>query len=302
MNILAFDIGGTTIKVDVYDETGMSLGLFSEQATQIDLAQGCNRILEQVLRIVSDYQEQVSLDGVAISTAGVVDSDSGKVIYAGYTIPDYAGTDFVTAIGERFQLPVSVENDVNCAALAETWKGAATACKSAVMVTIGTGIGGSLIYEGKVIAGRAFTAGEVGYLPLGRKDWQTEASASSLVKRYQAASGLEHQTGKTFFAAVDKGDKLALGVLDQYLDALSQGLLVLSYTFNPEVLILGGGILARSDLLLKPLLDKLREKVEDERFLPGEVVAASLGNEAGRLGAVANFIDKFENSANFAMD
>lgn len=158
------------------------------------------------------------------------------------------------------------------------------------MITVGTGIGGGIFTNEQILSGHNFTAGEIGYLPIGNTDWQSLASASALVQMYEEASGLHHQTGKTFFEAVDKSEPVALKVLETYVHHLAQGLVTLSYVLNPEKMILGGGIFARSDVLLPLLQNELYHAVQDQRFLPREIVTATLGNEAGRLGAVAKFL------------
>lgn len=290
MNILGIDIGGTSIKSDVYNEDGNALGHFSEQRTNICHENQTNGILEQICDLIAGYQSIIDIDGVAVSTAGVVDSQSGKIVYAGYTIPSYSGTDFSSEIQKRFSIPVTVENDVNCALLGEMWKGAARNSHSTVMITVGTGIGGGIFANEQILSGHNFTAGEIGYLPIRNTDWQSLASASALVHMYEEASGLKKQTGKTFFEAVDKGNPVALKVLEKYVNHLAQGLVTISYVLNPEKIILGGGIFARSDVLLPLLQNELYHAVQDQRFLPREIVTATLGNEAGRLGAVAKFL------------
>ena len=287
MNIVGIDIGGTTIKADLYQSDGRSLNQFREVATEIDFEKKTNQILEQVCQLIAFYQDKFELDGVAISSAGVVDSQSGKISYAGYTIPGYIGTDFRSRILKEFGLPIAIENDVNCA------KGHA----SAVMITVGTGIGGGIINNGKIVNGSTYTAGEVGYLPMeDGQDWQSLASTTALLALYSQKTGEQGHTGRSFFAAVDQGDKLAQETLDIFLDRLAKGLLTLSYILNPEVLIVGGGILARSELILPRLESLMKQQVVDPRFLPKNLVAAALGNEAGRLGAVRHFLNQEKNS------
>lgn len=297
MNIVGIDIGGTTIKADLYQSDGRSLNQFREVATEIDFEKKTNQILEQVCQLIAFYKEKFELDGVAISSAGVVDSQSGKISYAGYTIPDYIGTDFRSRILKEFGLPLAIENDVNCAALGEAWLGAAKGHASAVMITVGTGIGGGIIYDGKIVNGSTYTAGEVGYLPMeDGQDWQSLASTTALLELYSQKTGQQGHTGRTFFAAIDQGDKLAQETLDIFLGRLAKGLLTLSYILNPEVLIVGGGILARSELILPRLESLMKQQVVDPRFLPKNLVAAALGNEAGRLGAVRHFLNQEKNS------
>ncbi len=295
MKIIGIDIGGTTIKADLYDDFGTSLNQFKEIETIIDYDLGTNQILNQVCDLIGEYILNYSIDGVGISTAGVVNANTGEIIYAGYTIPGYIGVNFTSEIEKRFGLSTFVENDVNCAALGELWKGQAKDKKNVVMVTIGTGIGGSIIVNGQIVNGFNYTAGEVGYIPVGNSDWQSKASTTALIHLYQKKSLKTNQTGRTFFTDLSSGDKIAKETFEIFVENLTKGLLTISYLLNPEILILGGGILAKKDILLPEIQSSLAKKVMDNRFLPKNVVAATLGNEAGRIGAVKNFLDRISN-------
>lgn len=295
MKIIGIDIGGTTIKADLYDDFGTSLNQFKEIETIIDYDLGTNQILNQVCDLIGEYILNYSIDGVGISTAGVVNANTGEIIYAGYTIPGYIGVNFTSEIEKRFGLYTFVENDVNCAALGELWKGQAKDKKNVVMVTIGTGIGGSIIVNGQIVNGFNYTAGEVGYIPVGNSDWQSIASTTALIHLYQKKSLKTNQTGRTFFTDLRSGDKVAEETFEIFVENLTKGLLAISYLLNPEILILGGGILAKKDILLPEIQSSLAKNVMDNRFLPKNVVAATLGNEAGRIGAVKNFLDRISN-------
>ena len=295
MKIIGIDIGGTTIKADLYDDFGTSLNQFKEIETIIDYDLGTNQILNQVCDLIGEYILNYSIDGVGISTAGVVNSNTGEIIYAGYTIPGYIGVNFTSEIEKRFGLSTFVENDVNCAALGELWKGQAKDKKNVVMVTIGKGIGGSIIVNGQIVNGFNYTAGEVGYIPVGNSDWQSKASTTALIHLYQKKSLKTNQTGCTFFTDLSSGDKVAKETFEIFVENLTKGLLTISYLLNPEILILGGGILAKKDILLPEIQSSLAKNAMDNRFLPKNVVAATLGNEAGRIGAVKNFLDRISN-------
>lgn len=295
MKIIGIDIGGTTIKADLYDDFGTSLNQFKEIETIIDYDLGTNQILNQVCDLIGEYILNYSIDGVGISTAGVVNANTGEIIYAGYTIPGYIGVNFTSEIEKRFGLSTFVENDVNCAALGELWKGQAKDKKNVVMVTIGTGIGGSIIVNGQIVNGFNYTAGEVGYIPIGNSDWQSKASTTALIHLYQKKSLKTNQTGRTFFTDLSSGDKIAKETFEIFVENLTKGLLAISYLLNPEILILGGGILAKKDILLPEIQSSLAKNIMDNRFLPKNVVAATLGNEAGRIGAVKNFLDRISN-------
>ena len=295
MKIIGIDIGGTTIKADLYDEFGTSLNHFKEIETIIDYDLGTNQILNQVCDLIGEYTLNHSIDGVGISTAGVVNANTGEIIYAGYTIPGYIGVNFTSEIEKRFGLSTFVENDVNCAALGELWKGQAKDKKNVVMVTIGTGIGGSIIVNGQIVNGFNYTAGEVGYIPVGDSDWQSKASTTALIHLYQKKSLKTNQTGRTFFTDLKSGDKVAKETFEIFVENLTKGLLAISYLLNPEILILGGGILAKKDILLPEIQSSLAKNAMDNRFLPKNLVVATLGNEAGRIGAVKNFLDRISN-------
>lgn len=295
MKIIGIDIGGTTIKADLYDDFGTSLNQFKEIETFIDYDLGTNQILNQVCDLIGEYILNYSIDGVGISTAGVVNANTGEIIYAGYTIPGYIGVNFTSEIEKRFGLSTFVENDVNCAALGELWKGQAKDKKNVVMVTIGTGIGGSIIVNGQIVNGFNYTAGEVGYIPVGNSDWQSKASTTALIHLYQKKSLKTNQTGRTFFTDLSSGDKVAKETFEIFVENLTKGLLTISYLLNPEILILGGGILAQKDILLPEIQSSLAKNAMDNRFLPKNIVAATLGNEAGRIGAVKNFLDRISN-------
>lgn len=295
MKIIGIDIGGTTIKADLYDEFGTSLNHFKEIETIIDYDLGTNQILNQVCDLIGEYTLNHSIDGVGISTAGVVNANTGEIIYAGYTIPGYIGVNFTAEIEKRFGLYTFVENDVNCAALGELWKGQAKDKKNVVMVTIGTGIGGSIIVNGQIVNGFNYTAGEVGYIPVGNSDWQSKASTTALIHLYQKKSLKTNQTGRTFFTDLRSGDKVAEETFEIFVENLTKGLLTISYLLNPEILILGGGILDSKDILLPEIQSSLAKNAMDNRFLPKNLVTATLGNEAGRIGAVKNFLDRISN-------
>ncbi|MGP6139932.1 ROK family protein [Jeotgalibaca sp. A127] len=290
MKILSIDIGGMGIKSDIYSQNGQALGDFKEMPTVVDHAAGTNNILEQVLVLVEAYSQSYELDGVAISSAGVIDPVAGKVIYSGYTIPGYIGTEFKQQIEAQFNIPCFVENDVNSAALGEYWLGAAKGSKSAVCLTIGTGIGGAILLDGTIWHGKSFAGGEVGYLPVNGHNWQDLASTTALCQDYENRTGRADMTGKIVMQAYRNGDEAANQAVNQFVGNFCCGLLPVLYLFNPEKVIIGGGIMQQQDILIPKIQHKLRQQLQNKFFLPDELVAASFGNESGRIGAVYHFL------------
>ncbi|MGV3011752.1 ROK family protein [Streptococcus thoraltensis] len=287
MLLLGIDIGGTSIKSDIYDEKGCSQKYFQERETPVDLEKGTNQIADCILNIITAYLDRgIALAGVGISSAGVIDATLGEVVYAGPTIPDYKGTALKQLVEETFNLPCAVENDVNCAALGESWLGAGKGASSFVCLTVGTGIGGAIVLNGKVWRGFSHSAGEVGYLPVQNDAWQNKASTTAMIKDYCQQKDLPTATGKAVFDAYDGGDDIARSVIDQFVNHFVEGLLPILYLINPEKLLIGGGIFARSEILLPRISQRLESALQATQFLPKELESTKLGNEAGRIGAI----------------
>ncbi|MDO4642663.1 MAG: ROK family protein [Cardiobacteriaceae bacterium] len=289
MRILTVDIGGTAVKSAVFDEHGECVAAFDAQPTAI--VDGDNAIVAQVVALCQSAQAQFALDGVAISSAGVVDPLAGTIVFAGPTIPNYGGTHWKSAIAAACQLPCTVENDVNAMALAEGWLGAAQGCHSALCLTLGTGLGGALLMDGRLWHGSTFTAGEIGYIPLpdGRR-LEEGASTTALLAYYEQRCG-ERIDGKTLFARLRAGDVHADAALTHMIDVLADGLLPAIYVFAPERIIVGGGIAAQREIIEPRLQQTLLRRLPSARFAPKMVRCATLGNRAGMIGALRWFLD-----------
>lgn len=159
--IICIDIGGTAIKSGIMDENLKFL-----KTDSMDTPRGGSRIMDAVLERISEYLTVVlNPEAVCISSAGIIDSDRGIVTEANESlIPGYTGMDIAGRVKERFRIPCYVENDVNCAAMAEAYQGAARGYSSVLMLTIGTGIGGAFLEKGRLLKGHTYSACEVGYM------------------------------------------------------------------------------------------------------------------------------------------
>ena len=231
------------------------------------------------------------LAGICISTAGMVDEIKGEIIHAGPQIPEYKGTKWKEEIERTFSIPCEVENDVKCAGLGEYSFGSGKGAGSMLCLTIGTGIGGSFILNGEVYHGTSHSAMEIGYMQIPSGMFQRMASTSALVKRVASRKGEAEElwNGKRIFEEVAKEDKICLEELDRLCDALSIGLSNLCYAFNPECIVLGGGIMEQKDILLPKIWGHLQEHLVPIVAENTRLLAASLGNRAGLLGAYVHF-------------
>lgn len=288
---VSIDIGGTAIKYGVIDESGL---ICTKREKKTEAWKGGPSILGKASDIVGEFVNQEEMDGICISTAGMVDTKKGEIFHAAPLIPDYAGTRFKEVLEERFGIPCEVENDVNCAGLAESVSGAAVGSRSTLMLTIGTGIGGCIILDGKVYHGFSNSACEVGYMHMWGSDFQTLGAASILTKKVADRKGepVEHWNGYRIFEGAEKGDEVCAGAIDEMVDILGMGIANICYVLNPQTVVLGGGIMAQEDYL--------KEKIEAAaaRYLIPSVADhtticfAKHRNEAGMLGAFYHFRGK----------
>ena len=320
----ALDIGGTKTKYALLGEKGEILSTYEKDT---EAQRGGSFILENVKgeihRVLAELKgnpmegaqadtkgdakaERTTeakieplLSGICISTAGMVDEIKGEIIHAGPQIPEYKGTKWKEEIERTFSIPCEVENDVKCAGLGEYSFGSGKGTSSMLCLTIGTGIGGSFILNGEVYHGTSHSAMEIGYMQIPGGMFQRMASTSALVKRVASRKGEPEElwNGKRIFEEVAKEDKICLEELDRLCDALSIGLSNLCYAFNPECIVLGGGIMEQKDILLPKIWGHLQEHLVPIVAENTRLLAASLGNRAGLLGAYVHFQNRQKSKA-----
>ena len=288
---ICLDIGGTAIKYGLADSRGR---LFNKDSLPNVIAKdGVDAFLEQVLRLIGSYQKYFKIQGAAISMAGMINPRTGEVLHAAPHFPGLTGTNLVQLVARKLQLPCWVENDVNAAALGEYWLGNGRGAKSLFCITIGTGIGGAFVLDGKLWPGHSCTAGEVGQAKLGgRLHWEDAASVTALVQKAARLKGVEPETlnGKILCEMVRHGDKPLHRLLRETVHQWATGIAAICYLLNPQRVILGGGIMAQQDLLEPMLQDSLKKELLPVVLDKTTVAFAGLGNDAGLIGALYNFL------------
>lgn len=288
---ISIDIGGTFIKYGLINENGEILEKH-ELATEAN--KGGKQILEKTLKIVGDYKNNHQVEGVAISTAGMVDTKNGSIRYASELIPGYTGINFKDPIKEKFDLPCYVENDVNCAGLAEYKSGAGKDSEVALILTIGTGIGGCAIINGEVYHGVSGSAMEIGYMNMQNSTFETLASAKTLVEKVADLNGenVEDWDGKKVFDLAKNGDEICIKAINEMCEVLAIGIANMVYVLNPDTVILGGGIMAQGEYLYEKIDKNLEKYLEKPLYDAVSLKFASQQNAAGMLGAFYNFKNK----------
>ena len=286
---ISMDIGGTMIKYGVINEKHI-VEEFYECATEAHKGGVC--LIEKVKKIVQKEQKRQMIYGICISTAGIVDAIKGEIIYANDSIPDYSGMKVKEILEYKCGIPCEVENDVNCAGLSEQFAGAAQGSKVTVCLTIGTGIGGCILIEDKVFRGFSNSAGEVGYMRVGDEDFQSKASSRALVNQVNAIKGYQDKkrlNGQQIFELAKSGDQICKDAIAGMCETLGYGIANICCVVNPEVVVLGGGIMKQREYL-QPLLQASLEKYLVEPIREHvRLTFAQNDNKAGMIGAYFNF-------------
>lgn len=289
MAIVVFDFGGTSVKYGLWAADQLAQqGAFTTPATWVEMQ-------ESLLATFKELKSHAdTVQGVAFSLPGVVDNEKGE-IRGESAIPYIHNFPIKAAFSEMFGgLPVAMENDANCAALAELWKGSAKDVNNALVIALGTGIGGSVILNRQLFRGRDLVGGEFGYMKLGPQlTWSQMGTVVNAAARYNDQNpGGEPVTGKQLFELAAAGDVLAQTELNKFYDYNAQGLFNLISSFNPDRIILAGGVSARKDLpgILAERVSNLL-KWASLTAATVDIQTSRFSNDANLVGAVKNFTD-----------
>ncbi|WP_205527758.1 ROK family protein [Listeria costaricensis] len=294
---IGIDIGGTTIKMALVDGSGTILQRW-QIATNIE---GNGRYIPA--EIVTTIRDQLGdsfveheIAGVGIGVPGPVSKDGGTILRA--VNLGWENLPLKQILEKELDVPVMLVNDANAAALGEIWVGSAVGKRDLVFITLGTGVGGGIIVDGKIVNGAHSAGGEIGHLPVYSADTrvcgcgnvnclETFASANGLVKTMRQLQHTELDfTAKQIFEWLKAGNGAARQAVDITVDYLAQAIAGLLNTLDPEEVVIGGGLAEAGDLLLLPLQQRINQYVFPqlrEKFLLRQ---AKLGNDAGLLGAV----------------
>ena len=304
---IGIDLGGTNIAVGVVDE---QYRIVSKAAVPT----GAERPYQEVVAdMISAVEEALSAAGltaadcesIGIGSPGNCDSERGVVVRA-YNL-SWFDVPVCELLQKRFGIPARLSNDANVAALAETVAGAAVGCRNMVLITLGTGVGGGIIIDGKIYAGMRSAGAEMGHSLLvldgepctcGRNGcWEAYASVTALIRQGERAAkahpesllaGVEKMMGIDIFQCADRGDAAARQVIDRWCDYVAAGLTDIVNTLAPEKILIGGGISKQGERILTPMRRYIAEHCfgKHEGAIP-VVECAKLGNEAGIIGAAA---------------
>ena len=289
-----FDLGGTQLKYGLID--GVGTLLFKDKSPTPPTIEG---FLDLVGRLWKELRRRSPepIEAAGFGIPGIYDLRTRKILQS----PNFSGLDefdIHPALSRVLDVPFWVDNDANMAAFGEWAHGAGRGVQSLVLLTIGTGIGGGIILGGRLWQGGCGYAGEVGHITVnpdgamcncGRQGClEAEASATALVRDYRKATGApEDVTAEEIARRAGAGEEAARRAYERAGYYLGIGLGILLNLLNPEKILLGGGVMASGELLLRPTLDSARNRSYKATFDCCSIERASLGNDAGIIGSAA---------------
>ena len=281
-NFLALDLGGSAIKHGLYNEKGESKSEAGETPINVSSVEG---ILGQIDEIKSKYSQ---VDGIGISMPGLVDKKTGLITHGG-AIQILDKVDLRGILQDKYKVDVTIENDANCAALAEYWLGNGKGYETIVCMTIGTGIGGGLIINGKLHHGSHSFSGEFGTMvmdlePKPEMKYFGYASTGSLIKR-AGETDENIKNGRDFFANLENPSIKAL--YDEWIKVLATGIYNIAVALDPCKILIGGGISSQHIIY-----EDIKRVIDDIMYYPYQwtVEPCHFRNEAGKIGAIYKLV------------
>lgn len=305
---VGIDLGGTAVKYALVASTGAVIfnGKLPSRASE-----GAEAVKEQLLRAAAACtaaarDRGLTIEGIGVGTPGVV-SPEGVVIGGAENIPGWEQIDLAGLIGAAEGVAVRVENDANLMALAETFFGAAKGSRDVVFLTIGTGIGGGVLIDGRLIGGYDNRGTELGHITV-KYDGEAcacgsvgclehYASTTALVRRYgercaeRGVPAAAHD-GEALVRLYKSGDVMATEALEEHWEILSFGIASLIHIFAPQRVVIGGGISEAGAFYIDALRNRVSRRAMSVCGAHTQLVAAALGNRAGCLGAAGLFLNE----------
>ncbi|MBC1593811.1 ROK family protein [Listeria seeligeri] len=290
-----YDIGGTFIKFALMENNG-NIKMKDKFPTT---AKSAEELVAQMVEKFLPYKQAIK--GIAVSCPGVVDSEKG-VIYQGGSLLFMHEKNLAEMLARECHVPVVLQNDAKSAALAELWLGVAKDVHSATILTLGSGVGGGIIMDGKLQSGYHLMAGEVSYM---ESDFDTErlrgeffgrtGSAVELIKRIATKKNLtDKKDGEQVFALIAHGDEEANAIFNDYIYGLAIQILNIQYLIDPEIIAIGGGISAQP-IVVERLNEAVAQIKAANPFHAAKpnIVTCRFQNDANLYGALYNFFIQF---------
>lgn len=302
MNFLVLDVGGQAIKYALMNEKAQ----FIEKGDVPTPTDTIQNFIEIIGTIFDKYRDKI--EGIAMSMPGRIDSDRGY-LYTGGALVYNCNKEMATIIQERCPVPITIENDGKCAALAEIWLGNLKNFDDAIVIVIGTGIGGGIIKDKKLLKGKHFIAGEFSLIQTNLNHytdkhsamWATQSGTPTLCTSVAKIKQLpnEEVNGYKVFELAKNGDKEVLDVIDDYCYKIALQLYNLQHIYDPEKFAIGGGI-SKQDILIQYIqknIDKCADEIQ--YIIKPEITRCKFYNDSNLIGALYTYLTRYNYSTDF---
>jgi glucokinase len=283
--VIGIDLGGTSIKIGRFEPDGRCIKHFSIPTPQPSTPEAVlDAIVQGMAQIISDFSK---LRAIGVGTPGPVDA-TGRVARLAINLDGWYDIPIAGWLQTKTGLPTILGNDANCAGLGEAWLGAGKTSQNMIMLTLGTGVGGAIILDGKLYIGSHGTAGELGLITFQPTGPDCKSGNRGSFEQYVSAKAIRRDTGRdahSWGTLAAAGDPAALAFWQQYGQNLGIGLTSLIYVLTPDLIIIGGGVSASHQFFLTAAQQEIDERVLQPSREGVKIVPAQLGNQAGMLGA-----------------
>ena len=302
---IGIDLGGTSVKAALVDELGDT---FFENVLPSFASVSASAVLGQLAKAASALRQKADANGwtvrgIGLGTPGIVDETSRMVLGGAENISGWENIDVATPLEERTGLPVVIGNDANMMGIGETRYGAAKGCTHVVFLTVGTGIGGAVIIDGKLFSGYANRGTELGHVPLIADGEQCACGATGCLEHYASTSALVRRfselakersqvfdtpvNGEMIVRLYQEGSPIAVRCMNEHFFYLGRGIAGFINIFSPQRVVIGGGISEAGPFYIEEIRKVVRQQVMSSCAVNTEIVASSLGNRAGLVGAAS---------------
>lgn len=290
---VGIDVGGTKVKHGVVLEDGSMIkkGMYDTKVESLD------EFLGDIIEVVNIYRENYDISGVAISMPGFIDNKRGIPLVC-YTVKCVEGVNIKGILEEKLGVRVEIENDANCVALAEKFNGNAKECSDFICLTIGTGIGGGIYLNDKLIRGHGFKGGEFGFMITeginkenqGFQIYSSSASMKGLIEKYKILKDIDKECkieGHEVFKDEEVDEDVKI-LVENWLKTISYGIVNLASTLNPEKILIGGGVSSKDGFIGR--INECLNTIKWWKDISCTIECCKHENDAGIIGAVYNFM------------
>ncbi len=290
--VIGVDLGGSAIKLGRFTQAGDCLNDLTVPTPQPSTPEAVTAAMAAAIAALDPDRETVA---IGVGTPGPADA-AGRIARVAINLAGWHDVPIADVLEAQTGRPVTVANDANCAGLGEAWLGAGRAYNDLIVLTLGTGVGGAIVLDGRLFVGRHGTAGELGLITLNPEGPPCNSGNRGSLEQHCSVQAIVRETGLTPAALYDKaqaGDGEAIAFWQTYGRWLGAGIASLVYVLTPEAVIVGGGISAAADLFLPTTLAELETRVLPSSREGMRVLVAELGNQAGIAGAARLALQRY---------